>query len=230
MKKSKFKGRSPSLYSSNRKKAKRIKDTFIFELKGLKPTEKVNLFRWLLSKAWHEGENWTENDTIVLCEVYADLTFIAEKDKNLKVLWFPLEGARGFVSNLRYGFKKAMLHWDRFLLNSGYLMSTRAFYGKLGGTIDQSEGYIRFKYPKKRSFPQAYIGVGYKDKGNAKRKDFDGSPGWQEVALDSWYQYLQQSRVEKGYNYTFSDPPVIFGTPEFTVVRQFGRGRIFQIV
>lgn len=30
--------------------------------------------------------------------------------------------------------------------------------------------------------PQNYIGVGYRDKGTAKKPHFDGSPSWQEVA------------------------------------------------
>lgn len=37
--------------------------------------------------------------------------------------------------------------------------------------------------PTKQLPPKKYIGVGYKDKGNARNKAVDGSPSWQDVAM-----------------------------------------------
>lgn len=42
---------------------------------------------------------------------------------------------------------------------------------------------------KKHQFPEvAYIGVGYRDKGNCRSSEHDGSPDWREVAMDYKFQ------------------------------------------
>lgn len=38
--------------------------------------------------------------------------------------------------------------------------------------------------PNKELRPKPYIGVGYKDKGTRRDPAYDGSPSWQEVAMD----------------------------------------------
>lgn len=156
--------------------------------RGLK---RISLQRVLVAKVSYYPERVTMNDLLVLfdnilwcqdkCE--KDPTFRDKYGLYLKVLAYIMKQNR-VPPSLSYTYVKSLS--NSFLKNlSGFLWEKR-------NTLP-SDKQLRSKYevrPSKqlgvelRKLPAPnYIGVGYRDKGTAKKPWLDGSPSWQEVAM-----------------------------------------------
>jgi hypothetical protein len=78
----------------------------------------------------------------------------------------------------------------------GVFLSPRAYLGQEkispGNLIKRNNRLLNTRRPP----PQAYIGVGYRDKGNARKRYLDGSPSWQSVAVsEKMRQEVRKTRV-----------------------------------
>ena len=65
----------------------------------------------------------------------------------------------------------------------GKLFSRRYYYAVRGQVNRLFQIRLRTRFPQKFA-PKAFIGKGYGDHGTAKNPAFDGSPSWQEVAMN----------------------------------------------
>jgi len=78
----------------------------------------------------------------------------------------------------------SLVNWERF---DPLLPTEEATYGYLNQmALHLDEMLIKTNLPRSvrtKSVKTRYIGVGYKDKGNLRISSFDGSPSWQEVAM-----------------------------------------------
>jgi len=70
---------------------------------------------------------------------------------------------------------------------------SRRFYFSAKGTLQKDlDIRIRTRWPK-RFPPRAFVGRGYGDHGTAKNKAYDGTPSWQEIAMN--YDELSSQSV-----------------------------------
>lgn len=155
-----------------------------------KPTKRITLQRALVSKLMFEPERCTYKEVVVLFDNLLWLQLKAEKDpdfKNkfgitLKVLAYLLKRmdfnviqaedieklSEKFRSNLKH-FGLAQRNFKQPLIQQWRYVDVRPSkpLGKEVKTLP----------------PSRYIGIGYRDKGTAKKPWIDGSPSWQEVAM-----------------------------------------------
>lgn len=150
-------------------------------------------WRYLLSKLFCTDEPFTEEDTVALFCVYEKMVAQIAKDAEFKKnhFWF-IFLLRGIFINLEaYLANPAHRQKTKEMLQSflshkrGYI-SGSLFYG----LSKQYKVLMEFGTPKKAKAKNR-IAVGYRDKGNARNVALDGSPPWQEIATDEWFQSNQ---------------------------------------
>jgi hypothetical protein len=159
-------------------------------LKGSKP---ITTYRFLLAKIVYDESGLSIDDLLALLEIHNRLEVQATKDKEFSSKYREwLITTTGLVrilcSQVTFPirvdgkFQKTVVEHLK-----PYLPSLRAFEGY---RKDQRivRGYriiLRNPLlPPKKLPPKAFIGVGPKDKGSKREPATDGSPSWQEVAMD----------------------------------------------
>jgi len=190
-----------------------------FQVKVLqisRSVKRISLQRFIVSKILYEENEVTERDIIALYQnqIFLQEKALREKDFSSK-FGNSLEELSKILKkiNLSDGlFKKSInligrevkLNLESFtipLRNYGNF-KTR-FNGVYTLIYKKSEGTLL-----KDLKPVAYIGVGYKDKGSARKEHLDASPHWQDVARTvSNIQRMMEESLEK----LLSDKTLSFG-------------------
>lgn len=147
------------------------------------------VLRYLLSKVVYTDKEITQAEIVTLFCAWEQIVIKVQKDPSTKLKYgYETFLFRSIFQSLDQLVK--MKPKERFeLLQKQYgfyrgkLVSRRYYYALEGQCKKLYETYIRQRFPK--SFkPKAFIGKGYGDHGTAKNKAYDGSPSWQETALD----------------------------------------------
>lgn len=152
--------------------------------------KRISLQRFIISKILYEENEVTERDVIAL---YQNQIFLQEKALRERDFSFKFGNSLEELSKI---LKKVNL-------SNGLFKKSINLIGKeartsLGDFIIPLRNYSNFKnrfngtytliYKKSEGTllkdlkPVAYIGVGYKDKGSARKEHLDASPHWQDVA------------------------------------------------
>lgn len=156
-----------------------------------KRVKRVTLQRAIASKIAHFPEEVTFKDILILVDnllwfqdkCLKDPVFSKKFGVNLKVLTLILKAKklktpRSLARNL-----KSMSASVKYGL-SGFLIEKR----NVKNVIKQQYRFVELRQPQSLGTPKSslpperYIGIGYRDKGSAKKPHLDGSPSWQEVA------------------------------------------------
>jgi len=143
----------------------------------------------LVAKAVHEGwDTLLEEEQILLFLIFDYLDMLDNYDWVTKKM-SNLIKIRPLIIYLRNIIKHKHLEGQTVLEQSavlpmkhGVLPNKFEYFG--WKTFYKIESYIhRISYGKIRNKrPKRFIGVGYKDHGNMKKMEVDGTPSWQEVA------------------------------------------------
>lgn len=156
----------------------------------LKPRDLVLRLRFLLGK--HLFDKCTEEDTVELFSIVFRLGTLTER--NFVRKW-------GFTLTLLLGirFDKGTQHVTNALgelkrIFPRLLPHSREYFGRK--VAQEPALSLQWRQPK-RFRPKKFVGVGY-DKSTADSPvSWDGSPPWQEVAMDEWFQ----SHNSQGWQY-----------------------------
>jgi hypothetical protein len=156
--------------------------------KGLK---RVTLQRYLASRLVYKADEVSFAEILVL---YDNLIWLLEKaliDPGFhRVFNEDLESLAEILKNTRLtekSFKSSLVKLSNEIRIScsGFLYPQR----NLAGVAKYVSGHFHVLPHREQGTltkelrPKAYIGVGYKDKGTRRDPAYDGSPGWQEVAM-----------------------------------------------
>lgn len=157
-------------------------------------------FKVLLSKLLYTSETFTEEDEVQLFASYERCVEKLAEDsfhkKNFWLIWINrniFNGLSNFVkdSNARIQHRESL---DSYFSQGRSQLNAFVYYG----ATKKVAVSMKVGYPS-RTKPVSRIGVGYRDKGNARNTAWDGSPPWQEVALDEWFQIhnTRESQISK---------------------------------
>lgn len=147
-------------------------------------------FKVLLSKLLYTEESFSEEETVQLFQARERMMEkCAKHDDYKRKFFFQLFLFRGIFVNLSafvidlHSRKQFAETVEGFYTNGRRFLSASQYYGsKLAGRVSMQ--WSQPTKPKERN----RIGVGYRDKGTARNSAWDGSPPWQEVATDEWFQ------------------------------------------
>lgn len=197
----------------------------MFKVKYKNGTKKSVIFRFLLSKLLHTSsyetrETFSLEDYLILCDLY--YTFRME-DKNLTFL----EKFGVQLSELQPIFERLAENSDFPIQIVGsdsseifkilkeisplLVMNENAYFGLKPKEFKNSYRLVfdNRLFNKKNHPPERYIGVGYKDKGNARNNANDGNQNWQEigaVAASIEEDYPYDPEISLTYQYLVEDP------------------------
>ena len=174
--------RSPALHPPIAPSSEVVSKDFSFELRRMGLTKSLFFARYFLTKSLRRGqvlESWEENALHLLLlrlESVRDSNFISANFdhwlgvQNVSRIW------REKTAETSYGRKSiALLH-----KNLNLFLSPRAFLGQEKPSREMVLRTIN-RSLRKSPTPLRRIGVGYRDKGNARQRHQDGSPSWEEV-------------------------------------------------
>ena len=159
-------------------------------LKVSKKQVSITTYKVLLSKLLYTGEIFTEEDEVLLFLCHERcVELLAQPEFHKRYFWLIwinrniFSGLSAFVKNsTAKSDHREML--DSYFSHGRSQLNAYIYYGALNKT---SLVKMQSREPQKLK-PRNRIGVGYRDKGNARNSAVDGSPSWQEVALDEWFQ------------------------------------------
>lgn len=153
---------------------------------------RITLQRFVCSKLVHRKHEVSFEEILVLydnmlwCQDKAsqDPLFLKKFGEALSKLSNILKGTRfsrrNFSQSLPHLARRIKEDLEHFLLPERNLVGVaRYLRGKYHIRPFEQPGTLRRHLPKER-----YIGVGYKDKGTARDPAYDGSPRWQDVAMN----------------------------------------------
>lgn len=179
----KLQGRSPALQPPIAVKGLEVSREFSFELRKVCLTKAVFRLRYYLTKVFVREEALEDFEKVALhlyCQQIEEVS-----DRN----WISANSLRWLSLKMMAEIVRTtgpLPVWQTaritiFKRTSRVFLSPRAYLGQ--EKLSSKDLFKRtnrnlFRTPK----PPAYIGVGYRDKGNARIKHLDGSPSWQEVA------------------------------------------------
>jgi hypothetical protein len=166
-----------------------------------KRAKRVTLQRYLVSKVVYEMEKVTFQDVLVLYDNMVWLQDKAEREIHFRDKFgVPLEVLSSILSGLNLT--------ERTYQKSIRKLS-RTFRKQLEGFYLPLRNYPNVQQRQRQAFrfvlngplgvelrqlpPKQYIGKGYDDKGTARDSAKDGSPSWQEVAM----QPIEQTEVSQ---------------------------------
>lgn len=159
-----------------------------FRLKVRHADEALRLSRYLLTKFYARGESLTYDEEILLdlvLEYFRDLRRLDQVQKigssSNQLAVFSLMRLWASFRNSDYPtWAKAQV---TILRKTARLLTPRAFLGMQG--IFEVRSFVKLVNRESwaKPQPQRYIGVGYRDKGTAADVSMDGTPSWQEVAM-----------------------------------------------
>lgn len=174
------KGRTPPRYSPNPMQVDRHKT---FRLKISSGLEGLKLTKWLLTKFYRSGKQFTEEENCIA-------HLLAEYWNSYRNKAFFQKHGLEFLK-LRTLFRMAMtpgrlepweVYSEKLILSQFVLFSPRAFLSLppsfASSFLKSDNRQLRRPCP-----PPSRIGVGYRDKGTALKPSKDGSPCWKEVAV-----------------------------------------------
>lgn len=139
--------------------------------------------RYILSKYSYEGITEEEYRNLWEGTIYLLRKYGRGEVAGLKAIQLSL-----LADNLRYINPNGRPKGGRKFLTvdpilTKVILSPHAYYGLRGQADSMSRvGFLVKILTKRRYAAQSRIGVGYRDKGTARKPHWDGSPGWQEVA------------------------------------------------
>lgn len=147
------------------------------------------LVRYLLSKMFFSEEEFTEQDSVVLFLNYERMVATASRDRiyackynselfKFRAILQSLDSIREMEPTYRSWYLREVY---RDCLRTTFLSRRMFFSGK--GTIKEALVRLKLRWPK-RFPPKTFVGRGYGDHGTAKNPAYDGSPAWQEVAME----------------------------------------------
>jgi len=158
----------------------------------------IVLFRTLLSKLLFTEEKFSEEDEVMLFTVWERVVQKCAKDRNFKDKYFFLVFlTRNIFKNLsafcasRIAIEQTRKELLSLFSHGRQIIGAHYFYGN----VPKFTVSMKFGEPQKPK-ERNRIGVGYRDKGNAKQPAWDASPSWQEVAMDEWFQ-INEARITK---------------------------------
>lgn len=148
------------------------------------------LFRVLLSKLLYTEEEFTEEDEVMLFLSWEETIRLCSREEefNRKNIWLVFL-TRNYFMNLsafvqdRESQITARKELEPLFSFGRSSLNAYIYYGFKG----QYKVEMKIGKPKKPK-DRNRIGVGYRDKGNARNTAWDASPPWQEVAIDEWFQ------------------------------------------
>lgn len=178
----------------------RVSKQYSFELRKVNPRECHRLIRMLLSKVAHEGRSALAQDEEVL------LVLLYERWSSIRDPAFLRALGERVISSFTYCY-----HWIRgtlkvppqaqdgdlpFFVRTGILASAHAYYG--WWTSFRVSDFLRTinRARLRAAPPKRFVGVGYRDAGQARNPAYDGSPSWQEVALSNRTSHLVSAQHE----------------------------------
>jgi hypothetical protein len=154
-------------------------------------TKQVTLLRFLLAKLAYgsEVEGLSTEEFLVLFELNylvsesQDPNLLKKWEESLKriqPIFQELAKVQTFPVILT---EESRRHIERLLQDDPILPKPSAYYGLMGNRQLRTSFCVKFENPwPQRLPPKRFIGVGYKDKGNCRQPELDGSPSWQRVA------------------------------------------------
>lgn len=168
--------------------------TLKVQLKAKQPV----IWHVLLSKLFFvREETFTEKDQVALFTVYEKMVEKCAVDGNFKEKYgHELFFMRNIFKNLpafvadQQSIEKMVEFLQQVLSHKRGWLSRDIYFG-MKMQIYKVE--MQYGEPKKVK-PKNRIAVGYRDKGTAKDSAWDGSPSWQEVALDEMFQIVNLSK------------------------------------
>jgi hypothetical protein len=178
-------------------------------------------FLFLLAKMRYEPIKITENNIMTFHELFE---WIIERNHchNGKV---EFNGIFAMITNMKFFLKYLYNSYnedrqvpsDLFLRFpaefSGYILDAYQYYGQKNSEYLKFEPFIRVISTKPKKRKLAYIGVGYKDKGTAGDKSFDGTPDLKEF----YGRYLPDWCYSSQY-YSLEHPPNLGLTERINII------------
>lgn len=173
-------GRTPPRYLPNPMQVSRDRT---FKLRISSGLEGLKLTKWLLTKFYRSGKQFTEEEYCIahlLSEYwnsYRNKGFFRKHDLEFLKLRALMRLA------LKPGkLEPCEVHSEKLILSQSVLFSPRAFLSLppsfASSFLKSDNRLLRKPSPEPRR-----IGVGYRDKGTAQIPSSDGSPCWREVAV-----------------------------------------------
>lgn len=173
--------RSPALHPPIAPKELMVSKDVNFDRKKISLNRALFLCRFLLTKRLVRREHLDEIEEFSLCDLLyqvlstTDTKFVSKNVETLLV--FKLIFKQKLYCRTLETYQECQLE---ILLKKNILLSPRAFLGQELNL--EKELYKRInRRLRKTPPPQRFIGVGYRDKGNARISHHDGTPSWQEV-------------------------------------------------
>jgi hypothetical protein len=163
-----------------------------YKMKFRKNVKKLKVFKFLLSKlVYDEKDGLHLDEYLVLMELWFE--FLEKSDPSfLEKYGASLQRSLNFYSQVaavkEFPMKLATMEPNELLdIHYGFgdlLLSRHGYFGMKGNRDIRDSFRISFEdqFAPLRLPPQRYIGVGYRDKGNAKKSSEDGNQRWQEIA------------------------------------------------
>lgn len=156
----------------------------------VKMSNAVTCFRYLTSKIVYTDKSITMQEAVVLFAAFEEMMRKIEIDRTFKEKYFWTT----FVFRSVFQSLDALVEMDpserRRMLEKQYecyrgiIVSRRYYFSVEGQSANLYQTFLRKRFPKK--FPaKAFVGKGYGDHGTAKNEAYDGSPAWQEVAMQN---------------------------------------------
>ena len=164
-----------------------------------RPTLALGLARLLISE-YYDYVDLSRDDTLMLNESVLALSEVRDpsfKEKygslvlTLMFLISVLNSERT-VQEAKRKVSLAKVNLSQVYLTSRQIASYQTTFSNI-----RKEYSFRLEFLRTHKLPlKRYIGVGYKDQGNAKIPEYDGSPSWQEVASASGAILAKNSKAK----------------------------------
>lgn len=165
----------------------------VFYSKRLK---RVTLQRLLVGKIIHFPKEVTLRDLLVLVDNMIWLQEKCVKDPDFQKKFGVTLKVLSYIIKNKLGSQSTGFSQTRILYLSNNLRTNLSDFGLEKRNIPQQwkllNGLFEVRSPQplgiptKQLQPERYIGVGYRDKGTAKNSAEDGSPSWQEIAMQPY--------------------------------------------
>jgi len=162
-----------------------VSKTKSFSVRVKTPTQALMFIRFLLAKVVYRRSltSLSVPEQVLLSESWEilrkvkDITFWKKYREIVASLSY-IESSRAISLNPKIDHSQ----WWNMLETSKRLPSRCAYFG--WWKTFKIKNWFRFQNREleTKSSPKRFIGVGYRDQGNARDVAFDGSPSWQEVA------------------------------------------------
>lgn len=181
------------------------------QVKYTKKVKRVTLERFLIGKLVHFTNKFTRIDILFMYDNLIHLQELAERDEGFRNKFgSDLESLTRILKSFTLSPKSSILDLEK--LKSQIMKNIPSFPYPLRNmstvethvrTMFYITRYTELGVDTKILPPKPYIGMGYTDKGTAKKPWLDGSPSWQEVAAQPLYQ--EEIDDEKEKHPTFED-------------------------